>query len=76
MEIKLGDRGFQIPDQCPGESPRRGTLKRNLKEHGPEAFLVSTKLKSFAGCVIEDLRKAGAEVVDQQPATQSAEEST
>lgn len=63
MEIILGDRDFQV-NQCPGEGPRKATLKRNLREHGPEAFLTSNKLKPFAGCVIEDLQKAGAEVVE------------
>jgi len=62
MEIKLGDRGFEV-DRCPAEGPHKATLKRNLREHGPEGFLTSANLKPFAGCVIEELRKAGAEVV-------------
>lgn len=66
MDIKVGDRILQISDSCPEGSPRKSTLKRNLKEHGPEAFLVSRKLRPFAGCIIDELGKAGAEVIDQE----------
>ncbi len=63
MEIKLGDRVYQIPDACPVDAPRPSTLKRNLREHGAEAFLLSHKLAPLAGCIVDELVEAGAEIV-------------
>ncbi len=63
MEIKLKDRNFTIPDECPLDGPKKSTLRRNLQEHGAESFLTSRKLSPFAGCLIEELVAAGAVVV-------------
>jgi hypothetical protein len=61
MEIKLGKRVFDIPETCPAtRSPRKSTLKRQLKEHGVESFLTSDKLSRFAGCIANDLKEAAA----------------
>ena len=66
MEIKLNDRMFTIPDECPLDGPKKSTLRRNLQEHGAESFLTSRKLSSFAGCLIEELVEAGAVVVEPE----------
>lgn len=63
MEIKLHDRNFTIPDECPLDGPKKSTLRRNLQEHGAESFLTSRKLSHFAGCLIDELVEAGAVVV-------------
>ena len=63
MEIKLNDRMFTIPDECPLDGPKKSTLRRNLQEHGAESFLTSRKLSPFAGCLNDELLEAGAEVV-------------
>ena len=63
MEIKLGDRTYFIPDVCDSSLRRKATLRKDLQEHGAEAFLASRKLSPFAGCVTEELIAAGAEVV-------------
>ena len=39
MEIKLGDRTYFVPDVCDSNSRRKAALKRDLQEHGAEAFL-------------------------------------
>ncbi len=64
MEIKLKDRTFTIPDDCPLDGPKKSTLRRNLQEHGAESFLTSRKLSPFAGCLTDELLKAGAEIVE------------
>ena len=66
MEIKLKDRNFTIPDECPLDGPKKSTLRRNLQEHGAESFLTSRKLSPFAGCLIEELVEAGAVVVGSE----------
>jgi len=66
MEIKLKDRNFTIPDECPLDGPKKSTLRRNLQEHGAESFLTSRKLSPFAGCMVEELLEAGAEVVEPE----------
>ncbi len=63
MEIKLGDRTYFISDVCDSSNRRKAALRKDLQEHGPEAFLASRKLSPFAGCVTEELVAAGAEVV-------------
>ncbi len=63
MDIKLKDRMFTIPGECPLDGPKKSTLRRNLQEHGAESFLTSRKLSLFAGCMIDELVEAGAEVV-------------
>jgi len=63
MEIKLGDRTYFVPDVCDSNSRRKAALRKDLQEHGPEAFLASRKLSPFAGCVTEELVAAGAEIV-------------
>ena len=63
MEIKLNDRMFTIPAECPLDGPKKSTLRRNLQEHGAESFLTSRKLSLFAGCMIDELVEAGAVVV-------------
>ena len=64
MEIKLNDRMFTIPDDCPLDGPKKSTLRRNLQEHGAESFLTSRKLGLFAGCLVDELIEAGAMVVE------------
>ena len=64
MEIKIGDRTFQIPDACPIDAPKDRILKRHLREHGIESLLASKKLSAFSGCVLDDLVKEGAEIVE------------
>ncbi len=63
MEIKLGDRTYFVPDACESNNRRKAALRKDLQEHGAEAFLASRKLSPFAGCVTEELVAAGAEVV-------------
>ena len=63
MEIKLGDRTYFVPDVCDSNNRRKAALRKDLQEHGAEAFLSSRKLSPFAGCVTEELVAAGAEVV-------------
>ena len=69
MEIKLGDRTYFLPDICTSNSRRKAALRKDLQEHGTEAFLASHKLSPFAGCVTEELVAAGAEVVQDETAT-------
>ena len=64
MEIKLGDRTYFVPDACDSNNRRKAVLRKDLQEHGAEAFLASRKLSPFAGCVTEELIAAGAEVVE------------
>ena len=63
MEIRIGDRVFQVPDKCPTDSPRKRNLRRYLNRHGVESFLTSQSLAEYAGCVMDELAAAGAEVV-------------
>ncbi len=55
MEIKIGDRTFELPENCTVEVPTRAMLLQHLREHGPESFLTSKKLSRFAGCVKDEL---------------------
>ena len=66
MEIIINDRKLTIPDTCPLDGPKKSTLRRNLQDHGVEAFLLSRKLNPFAGCLTNELLKAGAEIVDPE----------
>ena len=68
MEIKFKDRTYTIPDECPTDGPKKSTLRRNLQEHGAESFLISRKLSPFAGCLTDELLKAGAEIVELEDA--------
>ncbi len=72
MEIKLGDRTYFLPDTCSSSNRRKTTLKKELQEHGPEAFLASRKLSPFAGCVAEELVAAGAELVGNVASAEEA----
>ena len=69
MEIKINDRNFTIPDDCPMDGPKKSTLRRNLQEHGAESFLTSRKLSPFAGCLTDELLEAGAEIVEPEDST-------
>ena len=63
MEIKLSKRVIELSDSCPLEgSPRKSTLLRQLREHGPESFVTSKKLSQFAGCIPDELKEAAAEM--------------
>jgi len=73
MEIKLGDRTYFIPDTCSSSRRRKAALRKDLQEHGAEAFLASHKLNPFAGCVTEELVAAGAELVLGEETAQSIE---
>lgn len=66
MEIKFKDRTYTIPDECPTDGPKKSTLRRNFQEHGAESFLISRKLCPFAGCLTDELLKAGAEIVETE----------
>ena len=70
MEIKINDRNFTIPDDCPMDGPKKSTLRRNLQEHGAESFLTSRKLSPFAGCLTDELLEAGAEIVEPEDSTE------
>lgn len=63
MEIKIEGRTYQIPDACPIEAPKKRVMRRHLRDHGAESFLTSKALSPFAGCIWDDLARAGAEVV-------------
>ena len=73
MEIKLGDRTYFLPDSCSSSKRKKTTLRKELREHGAEAFLASHKLSPFAGCVTEELVEAGAELVLGEETAQSIE---
>lgn len=68
MEIKFKDRTYTIPDECPTDGPKKSTLRRNLQKHGAESFLISRKLSPFAGCLTDELLKAGAEMIEPEDA--------
>ena len=53
MEIKLGNRTYFVPNVCDSNNRRKAALRKDLQEHGAEAFLASRKLSPFAGCVTE-----------------------
>ena len=63
MEIRFGGKTYFLPVACPSNNRRKAALRKDLQEHGAEAFLASRKLSPFAGCVTEELVAAGAEVV-------------
>jgi len=63
MENKFGDRTYFVPDLCDSNNRRKAALRKDLQEHGAEAFLASRKLSPFAGCVTEELVAAGVEMV-------------
>ena len=63
MEIKFAGKTYLLPDVCASTNRQKAKLKKDLAEHGPEAFLASRKLSPLAGCVVDDLAAAGAEVV-------------
>ena len=73
MEIKLGDRTYFIPDTCTSSRRRKVALRKDLQEHGAEAFLASHKLSPFARCVADELVEAGAELVSGEETAQSIE---
>ena len=64
MEIRIGDRVYQVADDCPVEAPTKGRLLRHSREHGAESFLTSQKMSPYAGCIADRLLEAGAELVE------------
>ena len=64
MEIRYGEKNFEIPDACPIDAPKNRSLKRHLQEHGVESLLTSKKLSQFSGCVLDELLSVGAELVE------------
>ena len=64
MEIRYGDKTFQIDDECSIDAPEDRVLKQHLREHGIESLLNSKKLSQFSGCILDELLEEGAELVD------------
>ncbi len=64
MEIKIGDRVFYFPDACPTDAPNKRRLTRHLRDHGPESLLASKMLSPYAGCVVDEILKAGGQPVE------------
>ena len=73
MDLKIGDRVYPIPDECPVDAPKKKVLRRHLRAHGPESFLTSKKLSPFAGCVSDELLREGAEVVEPEGSADSSD---
>ena len=72
MEIKFAGKSYFLPDICASTDRQKAKLRKDLQEHGPEAFLASRKLSPLARCLVGELKAAGAEVVfddqgDQDP---------
>ena len=63
MELRFQGKTYVLPEICPSTNRQKAKLRKDLSEHGPEAFLTSRKLSPFAGCVTDELVAAGAEVV-------------
>ena len=63
MEIQINGKTYEVPQSCPKDGPRKGTLKRHLASHGAEAFLASKKYGAHAPCILDELQAQGAEVV-------------
>ena len=64
MDIKIGDRVFQLTDSCPTDAPKKRRLIRHLRDHGPESLLSSKTLAPFAQCVLAEILVAGGQPVD------------
>ena len=73
MEIKIGDRIFQFPYACPTDAPNKRRLTRHLRDHGPESLLASKTLSPYAGCVVDEILKAGGKTVEPSDESQNAE---
>ena len=74
MEIKIGNRIFEVPDSCPIEGPKRRRLVRHLRDHGPESLLTSKTLAPYSQCVLSEILEAGGEPVVQEEQAVGPEE--
>ena len=74
MEIKIGDRVYEVDDNCPVDSPRRSTLLRHLRDHGPESLLTSKKTSPYAACVWDKLEESGAQLVEPNEHSETPQE--
>lgn len=77
MEIKIGDRVFQLPDSCPTDPPKKRRLVRHLRDHGPESLLTSKILAPYSQCILDEILEAGGEPVqrvDETAAVSSSDE--
>ncbi len=74
MEIKIGDRTFQIPDACPTDGPNKRGLLVHPRDHGPESLLTSRKLAPYAQCILDEISNAGGEHMEpsEEPKTSAA----
>ena len=63
MEIKIGERVFEVPDSCPIDAPKRRRLVRHLRDHGPESLLTSKTLAPYSQCIVDEILEAGGEPV-------------
>ena len=74
MEIKIGERVFEVPDSCPIDAPKKRRLVRHLRDHGPESLLSSKTLAPYAQCVLTEILDAGGEPVARLEETISLDE--
>ena len=64
MEIRINGKTYEVPEFCPTDAPKKVSMKRHLDQHGAESFLASSKYGPYAPCVLDELKKMGAEAVE------------
>ncbi len=74
MEIKIGDRVYEVPDSCPIDAPKRRRLVRHLRDHGPESLLTSKTLAPYSQCIFDEILKAGGELAERVDEAASSDE--
>lgn len=74
MEIKIGDRVYEVPDSCPIDAPKRRRLVRHLRDHGPESLMLSKELAPYAQCILDEILEAGGEPVERVDETAASDE--
>ena len=74
MEIKIGDRVYEVPDSCPIDAPKRRRLVRHLRDHGPESLLTSKTLAPYSQCIFDEILEAGGEPVERVDETAASGE--
>ena len=75
MNIKFGDKVFEVPDSCPINGPKKRRLIRHLDEHGLESLLTSKSLEPYSQCILNEILEAGGEPAAREEKIASSDES-
>jgi len=58
MKDRFGNNGYGVSDNCQVDYEIKEGLLKHLDEHGPVSLLTSAKFGQYAGCFLEEIKRA------------------